>query len=100
MSRTQRRHKVGFGYIGFGNDQNIFNRKASKPFSQVKNKLNAESLSTFNTSFDNHKLSAFERKQIKLKIRSKQRKKNTISLITTIIIMIPIVYFFINTLTH
>lgn len=100
MSRTQRRHKTGFGYIGFGNDQNVFNRKASKPFALVKGKLNNEAIKAFNITYDHHKLTALERNQIKTRIRNKHRRKNNLALIITVVIMIPIIYLAVDFLSN
>lgn len=93
MSRPRRRHSTGFGYIGFGNSQDVFNRKASKPFSGVKNKLNKESHKVFSTHYLHHDLTETERLHIKNRIRRKQKRKNIwASLITAFLMVILIVY--------
>ncbi len=93
MTRPRRRHSTGFGYIGFGNSQNVFNRKASKPFSGVKNKLNTESHRVFNTNYLHHTLTEKERLLIKNRIRKKQKRKNIVaSLITTVLMLLLIIY--------
>lgn len=92
MSRTKRRHKTGFSYIGAGNSTSIFNRKPKKVFSKLKNELNSKSVSEYKLQFNNKLLSEEEREKIKNDIRSKNRQKNILTLILSILLLIPIIY--------
>jgi hypothetical protein len=93
LSRPRRRHSTGFGYIGFGNNQDLFNRKASKPFSGVKNKLNKESHKAFNTHYSHHTLTDAERNQIKDSIRKKSKRKNILAAVITAFLMLALISF-------
>lgn len=98
MSRPRRRHSTGFGYIGFGNSQDVFNRKASKPFTGVKNKLNKESHKVFNTHYLHHDLTEIERLHIKNRIRKKHKRNNIVAIFITVILMLILIVFIINKL--
>ncbi len=92
MTKNKRRHNIGFGYIGSGNNTSVFNRKPRKVFSETKDKLNFESHKKFQVHFNNKKLSDFERKAIKLKIKKNKKKKFITAFIVTFILLI--VFFF------
>lgn len=93
LSRPSRRHSTGFGYIGFGNNQDLFNRKASKPFSSVKNKLNRESHKVFSTHYSHRTLTETERNQIKDSIRKKSKLKNTLAAVITALLLVALISF-------
>lgn len=90
MSRPKRRHKTGFSYIGAGNNKSVFNRKPNQVFSNVKAQLNNSSLKAHLLEFTNQQLTAIERAQIKNTIRYKNRRKNILTLLLSILILIPI----------
>ncbi|TGV04803.1 hypothetical protein [Flavivirga rizhaonensis] len=73
MARNKRRHSTGFGYIGFGNNQNVFNQYANKPFSSLKEKLNSETHLHYQLNFSNKKLTKSEKEVIKNKIRKAEK---------------------------
>lgn len=91
MTRNRRRHKTGFGYIGAGNSTSVFNRKANKAFSKTKEQLNNSSIKKHKLKFTNRKLSDIEKEKIKNDIRKKSKRKNRLTLLLSIIILIPIV---------
>lgn len=90
MTRNKRRHNTGFSYTGAGNKASVFNRKPRKVFSETKDKLNSKSLNDYKLDFNNKKLSDTDKKAIKDKIRAETKKKNIIILITSIVLLIPI----------
>jgi len=92
MERTKRRHNTGFSYTGSGNKASVFNRKPRAVFSEIKNKLNTKSLKDHKLEFNNNKLSESDRKIIKDKIRTKNKRKNIIIILISIIILIPILW--------
>ncbi|WP_299247170.1 hypothetical protein [uncultured Lacinutrix sp.] len=91
MNRPKRRHKTGFSYIGAGNNKSVFNKKPTKAFSKAKEKLNSSSLKGYKLEFTNCKLTEAEREHIKNDIRSKSVRKNKLTLLLSILIMIPII---------
>jgi hypothetical protein len=91
-----RRHSTGFGYIGFGNVQSVFNRHSKQAFSEVKEKLDYEAHLHYKVNFLHKKLSAEEKLAIKNKIRAADKKRTKKALIITFIIAIPITYFVID----
>lgn len=92
MGGNNRRHSTGFGYIGFGNNQSVFNRHSKKPFSKVKERLNYEAELHYEVDFYHHKLSKAEKKAIKDKIRKDARKRNIKASLISIIIFGFVVY--------
>ncbi|MCF1192703.1 hypothetical protein LRR18_13990 [Mangrovimonas sp. AS39] len=94
MSKTQRRHKTGFGYIGFGNDMNVFNRKAQGSFSDYKERLHAVSQQKHELDFDHHALTKEERQVIKNKIKKQIAYQNKKALAIVLVIIITIVVVF------
>lgn len=84
MKRQNRRHRTGFGYIGFGNNHSVFNQKSHKAFSALKDKLNAETHVHFQLHFSHDQLTKAEREIIKNKVRKGEKKR----LIKTIIVFI------------
>lgn len=96
MKRGGRRHSTGFGYIGFGNVQSVFNRHSKRPFSEVKEKLDYEAHLHYKVEFLHKTLSVEEKEAIKNKIRSADKLRTKKALIITIIIAIPISYFVID----
>ncbi|WP_406683396.1 hypothetical protein N1F78_12005 [Seonamhaeicola sp. MEBiC1930] len=99
MTRNKRRHNTGFGYIGFGNNQSIFNQSSKKAFSTLKEKLNKETHSNFKLDFTHKALSKTEKEIIKNKIRkdegSRFKKTVIISSIITILVLL-FISFIIN----
>lgn len=93
MKRTKRRHKTGFGYIGFGNQQTMFNRKATPPFSKLKSQLHSESRKAYNQYFNASKLSEIQKQQIKQRVKSSNRIKSVIVLVVSVILLIFIILF-------
>ena len=96
MKRQKRRHSTGFGYIGFGNMQSVFNRHSKQPFSEVKEKLDYEAHLHYKVDFLHKTLSYEEKEAIKNNIRSANTKRTKKALIITFIITIPITYFVID----
>jgi hypothetical protein len=92
LTRPKRRHKTGFSYIGAGNSISVFNRKANKVFSKAKEQLNTSSLKEHKLEFNNKKLTVAEREKIKNTIRAQNKRKNILTLIISILILIPIIY--------
>lgn len=74
MGRSQRRHSTGFGYIGFGNNQSVFNRRAKTPFSEIKERLHSETHLHYKLDFLHRELSETDRAFIKKKIKKQERK--------------------------
>ena len=92
MKRNVRRHKTGFGYIGSGNSLNVFNRKPHRPFSELKYKLNSESLKLLQTEFDSEELTDAQRAQIKENVRKSTKDKSIkIAIVTFIFILLFII---------
>ena len=77
-----RRHSKGFGYIGFGNNQGIFNKISKKPFSKYKERLDLEAHLHYKIEFLHKDLS----KEDKLKI--KERKVNTRTSVISVLLFI------------
>lgn len=94
MNKAKRRHNTGFGYIGFGNNQSVFNRKPRKVFSETKNKLNFESQKKHQLKFSDKKLSLIEKNSIKNKIRKDQKERFIKALIITILIIFVLLLLF------
>lgn len=85
LERPRRRHSTGFGYIGFGNNQSVFNRKSKLPFSEIKERLNKETRLHYKIDFLHHKLTDDERKFIKHKIRKQRIKVRQQTIVVSII---------------
>jgi hypothetical protein len=77
-----RRHSTGFGYIGFGNNQGVFNLSSKKPFSKYKERLDLEAHLHYKIEFLHKDLS----KEDKLKI--KERKVNTRTSVISVLLFI------------
>lgn len=75
MERNSRRHSTGFGYIGFGNNQNVFNQSSRKAFSNLKEKLNKETHLHYQLEFLHKTLSKEEKELIKNKIRKAEKHR-------------------------
>ncbi|MFY0712731.1 hypothetical protein J1D01_03570 [Seonamhaeicola sp. NFXS20] len=75
MARNKRRHNTGFGYIGFGNNQSLFNQKSTQAFSSLKEKLDNETHYHFKLNFTHKKLTKQEKDLIKNKIRRDEKIK-------------------------
>ncbi len=90
MVRNKRRHSNGFGYIGFGNDQKVFNQHSKKPFSILKEKLNKETYFHHQLNFSNKNLTKLEKEIIKNKVRKgeKIRKQKTIIVFICVLVLI------------
>ncbi|GAA4807183.1 hypothetical protein [Litoribaculum gwangyangense] len=97
MERKSRRHSPGFGYIGFGNSQSVFNQSSKKAFSEIKEKLNSETHLRYQLDFLHKKLTKEEKLLIKNKIR-KAEKRKTIKTIAVTLILLMGVLFSINML--
>lgn len=95
LPRNKRRHSTGFGYIGFGNNQSVFNQSANKAFSNLKDKLNRETHAIHKVDFLHKKLSKADKEAIKTKIRT-QKKLKTKKTITAFVIMAIPVFLFIK----
>ncbi|WP_166963387.1 hypothetical protein [Yeosuana marina] len=97
MTRHSRRHSTGFGYIGFGNNQNIFNQHSKKPFSELKERLDQETHLNHQLNFVHHKLSKGEKEDIKNKIRKAEKVKAikifVVTFILTILLAIAIYFY-------
>lgn len=99
MARNKRRHSTGFGYIGFGNNQSVFNQKTEKAFSSLKEKLDNETHYHFKLNFTHHTLTKAEKELIKNKIRKdeKLRTQKTIVVFSFVFIaIITLLIFLIN----
>lgn len=84
MVRNKRRHRTGFGYIGFGNSFSVFNQHSNKAFSSLKAKLDSETHLHFQLNFTHEKLTKAEKEIIKNKIRANEK----VRLIKTTIVFI------------
>ena len=90
MTRQRRRHSTGFGYIGFGNNQSIFNQHSKKAFSELKDKLNEETHLHHQILFSHKKLTKPEREAIKNRIRNAERRKSIKIMLVTFILSLLI----------
>lgn len=86
LERPRRRHSTGFGYIGFGNNQSVFNRKSKLPFSEIKEHLHKETRLHYEIDFLHHQLTDDERKFIKSKIRRQRLRVRQQSIAVSIIL--------------
>ena len=71
MERNSRRHSTGFGYIGFGNNQNVFNQSSRKAFSNLKEKLNKETHLHYQLEFLHKTLSKEEKEKCRWYLKNK-----------------------------
>ena len=76
MERNRRRHLTGFGYIGFGNNQLVFNQNSKKAFSELKKNLNQTSHKHYQCHFSHQALSKDAKDHIKNTIRREERIRN------------------------
>ena len=88
MTRQRRRHSTGFGYIGFGNNQSIFNQHSKKAFSELKDKLNEETHIHHQIHFSHKKLTKAEKGAIKNRIRKAEKRKFVKIIVVTFILSI------------
>jgi hypothetical protein len=99
LERPRRRHSTGFGYIGFGNDQSVFNRKSKLPFSEIKEKLHKETQLHYKINFLHSNLTDEDRRFIKRKIKRQRLRvrKQTITVsIVLVFIMAWIIFYLIT----
>ena len=96
LVRTKRRHSTGFGYIGFGNNSSVFNRKPRKVFSETKDKLNLESHKRHQLNYLDKKLSLSEKNAIKNRIRKAEKERVTIVVLITVLIIISVIVLILN----
>lgn len=99
MSRRNRRHSTGFGYIGFGNSQATFNQKTSTPFSKYKEKLDLEAHLHYELHFLHKDLTKADKQKIKAKIRKQERQLFIRTAIISLIVFIGVAclaYYLIN----
>mgnify|MGYP000619179831 FL=1 len=94
-----RRHSTGFGYIGFGNNQNTFNQRSKKPFSSYKEKLDLEAHLHYEMDFLHKDLSKEDKQKIKDKIKRQERIINTRTTILTLILFALLVISVVNLIT-
>ena len=87
-----RRHSTGFGYIGFGNSQSVFNQRTKKPFSTYKEKLDLEAHLHYEMEFLHTDLSKEDKQKIKDKIRKQEQVANKRSIIITVILFSLLIY--------
>ena len=92
MSRTKRRHKIGFGYIGSGNNHNVFSRKPRLAFSEIKDKLNTKSYDKYQLEFNDRRISQKDRINIKNNIKSETRNRTLKAILITLLLLIALVY--------
>lgn len=97
MKRISRRIANNFGYIGFGNSQNVFNQKSAMPFSTLKDKLHSTSLDHHQLNYLHHRLTKAEKELIKEKIRNEAKQQNK-KVLAVFIILFSLVLYFIKTL--
>lgn len=99
MARRSRRHSIGFGYIGFGNNQSTFNQKTSTPFSVYKEKLDLEAHLHYQMEFMHKNLTKEDKEKIKNKIRNQEQKlfKRTVAISLIIFgFVVYVAYYLIN----
>jgi len=97
LKRISRRIANNFGYIGFGNTQNVFNQKSAIPFSTLKDKLHSTSHDHHQLDFLHHSLTKAEKENIKQKIRRESKEQN-LKIFTVFIVLFIGVLYFIKTL--
>lgn len=92
LERKSRRHSLGFGYIGFGNSQSVFNQRSKKAFSEIKEKLNSETHLQYQLDFLHKKLTKKEKQLIKNKIRKTEKRKTIKTLAVTLVLLIAVLF--------
>ena len=92
MSRRNRRHSTGFGYIGFGNSQATFNQKSSTPFSKYKEKLDLEAHLHYEMHFLHKDLTKADKQKIKDKIRQQEQQLFMRTAIVSFVVFIIVAY--------
>ncbi|NJX16755.1 hypothetical protein [Tamlana crocina] len=92
MARNKRRHSTGFGYIGFGNNQSVFNQSANKSFSALKERLNQETHYHYELHFTHKKLTKTEKEAIKNKIRTSEKLRFRKTIIAFVLMAIPVAF--------
>ncbi|AUP77969.1 hypothetical protein C1H87_04275 [Flavivirga eckloniae] len=92
MARNKRRHSTGFGYIGFGNNQSVFNRQSRKPFSTLKEKLNNETYFHHQLNFSHKSLTRLEKEAIKNKIRKGEKIRRQKTIVVSIFVFILVLF--------
>ncbi len=101
MPRNKRRHSTGFGYIGFGNNQSIFNQRSKRAFSVLKEKLDDETHLHYQLNFTHKSLTKAEKEAIKNKIRKDENnrfRKIMVVFVFVLIIILFIIKFLIDKL--
>ena len=91
MKYSKRRHNTGFGYIGFGNNTSVFNRKPKQIYSNLKNNLNQTSVKQFNVDFKSKTLTETDKLAIKKKVKQNSKGKIILSAIITLVVLILLV---------
>ena len=97
--RRKRRHSIGFGYIGFGNKHEAFNRKPKEAFTELKDSFNAEVHEDHELNFNEDKLSDEDRSRIKNRIQ-KAKKRKTIKVIIISLLVFVMLFFAIKYLAN
>ncbi len=96
VERPRRRHSNGFGYIGFGNNQSVFNQKSKLPFFEIKERLHKETQLHYKIDFLHSQLTEDDRKFIKHKLRRQRvrvrQQTVTVSIVLAFIIAWIIFY--------
>ncbi|WP_308992230.1 hypothetical protein QLS71_018585 [Mariniflexile litorale] len=92
MSRNRRRHSTGFGYIGFGNNQGLFNQHSKKAFSSLKETLEQNSQTHFQLNFTHKDLTKAEKEIIKNKIRKAEKLQIRKTIVLLILILILVIF--------
>ena len=99
MARNKRRHITGFGYIGFGNNQNVFNQSTNRAFSSLKEKLDDETHYHFKLNFTHHTLTKAEKQLIKNKIRNDEKirtRKTILGFLIVFSLILGVIIYLIN----
>jgi hypothetical protein len=94
LARNKRRHSTGFGYIGFGNNQQVFNQSTRKAFSSLKEKLNRETHYHHQVDFLHKTLTKAEKQAIKNNIKKQEQLRTRKTIIVFVLLAIPVVFFF------
>ena len=94
MARNKRRHSTGFGYIGFGNNQQVFNQSTRKAFSSLKEKLNQETHYHHQVDFLHKTLTKAEKQAIKNNIKKQEQLRTRKTIIVFVLLAIPVFFFF------
>jgi len=92
LTRNKRRHLTGFGYIGFGNNQNIFNQKSRKAFSELKTNFNEKTQKHYQCHFLHESLTKEAKAHIKNTIRKEEKARNRNILLVFILSIIPLAF--------